>query len=53
MLNLLLIAFVFAAVTVILALSVVGALIFRKKSTRSNTQVDQANVIDVISKDAE
>ncbi len=53
MLNLLLIVFVFAVVAVILVLTVVGALIFRKKNTNPNPRIDQTNVIDVTPKDAE
>jgi hypothetical protein len=49
--SLILIVFVFAAVFVILALAVVGILIFRKKPTTSVPRVDSANVIDVTSKD--
>jgi hypothetical protein len=51
MLSLLVIVFVFAAVVVIFALSVVGALIFRKKSTQVGARIDPVNVIDVTSKD--
>jgi amino acid transporter len=53
MFNLLLIAFVIAAFTIILALSVVGAFIFRKKSSNPPPQIDQAKVIDVTPKDSE
>lgn len=54
MLSLILIVFVLAAIAVILVLSVVGALIFRKKSTNTKPQqIDPANVIDVTPKDAE
>lgn len=51
MLNLLLIVFVFAALTVILVLSIVGAIFFRKKSNQPSQRIDPANVIDVTPKD--
>jgi hypothetical protein len=51
MLSLLLIVFVFASVVIILALAIVGAVIFRKKSAQPGPRIDPANVIDVTSRD--
>jgi hypothetical protein len=50
MLSLLFILFAFIALAVILALSVVGAIIFRKKSTHTNPRINTDNVIDVTAK---
>jgi len=53
MLSLLLIVFVVAAVFIILVLSVVGAVIFRKRPASHNQQIDPENVIDVTPRDVE
>lgn len=51
MFSLLFIVFVVVAVIIILALAVLGAIIFRKKSANPSPHINPDNVIDVISKD--
>ncbi|MDP3721520.1 MAG: hypothetical protein Q8R09_03590 [Anaerolineaceae bacterium] len=51
MFSLLFLVFVIAAVIIILALAVAGAIIFRKKPINPNPQIDPDNVIDVTSSD--